>query len=184
MCLQPTIFKCSFVFRLLSQHTNQSFIVSAFNTSRAERKGQDTFARLGSNVNKWIRGVQWQAWNGTSRQRAVWIVQEKVRFHRDYWSTAAGSAIHPLASKEDPQTPSYVHITDRLAACCVWRGSVYASGVWSASKAKGWVEHSLWPVNSSGAPRQQTTGEGGQMRGRTVEQRSIQQSLWLLLLHD
>ena len=43
-----------------------------------------------------------------------------------------GCAVHPLASREDPQTPSNVHITDRLAACyvCVEGGRhIYVCGV-------------------------------------------------------
>lgn len=65
MCRQPATFKCSFVFKLeellVSQHRNMSFFVSAFDTSGEGRRRQETFARLGYDVNKWIRGVRWQA---------------------------------------------------------------------------------------------------------------------------
>lgn len=49
-----------------------------------------------------------------------------------------GRAVHPLASREDPQTPSYVHIADRLAAryVCVWRGDVCACGVCLRQRAE------------------------------------------------
>lgn len=82
-----------------------------------------------------------------------------------------GSAVHPLAPREDPQTPSYVHITDRLAARYVCEGGAYRHPVcvWGASKEKNWILRSLGPVNSSTAPRQQTTREGGQTRGWTAE---------------
>lgn len=65
MCRLPATFKCSFVFKLkellVSQHRNMSFLVSAFDTSGERRRDRETFARLGYDVNKWIRGVRWQA---------------------------------------------------------------------------------------------------------------------------
>lgn len=48
-------------------------------------------------------------------------------------------------------------------------GCVYVCGEWSGALLRQRAETLFWPVNSSRAPRQQTTGEGGQMRGRTVE---------------
>lgn len=145
------------------------------------RRGRETFASLGYDGNKWIRGVRWQAWNGTSCRRAVRIVQEKVRFHRDYWATAAGVCCSPAGFQGRPTNPllcSYHwQISDSLCVCvhvCLERERLCVRCVWSAFKAKGWAQHTLWPVNSSRAPRQQTTGEGGQMTGRTAEQGSVQ----------
>lgn len=128
----------------------------------AGRGGREMFARLGYDVNKWIRRVRWQAWNETSCRRAVWIVQEKVRFHRDYWSTTAGMGCSLTSFWGRPRYPflwSYHwQISSSLCLC------VCMCGV--NLKAKGWVQCSLWPVNSSRACRQHTTREGGQMRGQ------------------
>lgn len=52
MCLQPTTFKCSFVFRLeellVSQHRNMSFFVSEFDTNREGLLGSDMTLISGS----------------------------------------------------------------------------------------------------------------------------------------
>lgn len=83
----------------------------------------ETFVRLGYFVNKWIRRVRWQAWNGTSCRRAVRIVQEKVRFHRDYWGTAAGVSCSP-AGFLGRSTNSFLcsYHGQISSSLCVWRG--------------------------------------------------------------
>lgn len=50
-----------------------------------------------------------------------------------------GALARPPASWEDPQTPSNVHIADRLAArlCVCGEGCKCVWCVWSAFKAKG-----------------------------------------------
>lgn len=126
MCFQPANYKCYFVFKreelLVSLCRNTSFFVSAFDTSGGGRPGQGTFAECGYDVNTRIRGVRWQAWNGTSRRRAVRIVQEKVRFHRDYWGTAAGECCSPAGSRgrlTNPFLCSYRWQISSLLCVCV-----------------------------------------------------------------
>lgn len=127
-----------------------------FDTSREGGRGRRilfiylVFARLGYDVNKMdqLAGMKWAIMLESSANCPGEREISKGLLRHSSW----GCAVHPLAYREDPQTPSYVHISDRLAAHSVCE----KAGVWSASKAKSWVQHSLWPVNSSRARRQQT----------------------------
>lgn len=100
---------------------------------------------LGYDVNKWIRGVRWQAWNGTSCRRAVRIVQEKVRFHRDYWSTAAGACCSPAGFQGRPTNPflcSYHWQISSSLCVCGRGGSVYVCVRCSGALLRQRVEYS------------------------------------------
>lgn len=88
---------------LVSQHIK--YVTLCFHISYQRRREAGLFGKLGCDVNKWIRGARWQAWNGTSCRRAVRIVQEKVRFHRDYWSAAAGERCSPAGFWGRPTNP-------------------------------------------------------------------------------
>lgn len=177
-----------------------SFFVSPLNTSGEGRPVRETFARLGYYVNKWIRdvkGVRWQAWNGTSCRRAVEFVQEKVKFHRDYWGTAAGMCCSPADFQGRPTNPFLCSYHRQISSSlCVSVCVCGETGGWmyvcaECSGAHFRLRHSRWPVNSSRGPRQQTTGDGGQTRGRTAEQRPttaatrwINVLLWIVIAPD
>lgn len=109
-----------------------------FDISGEGRRDQETFARLVHDVNKWIRGVRWQAWNGTSCWRAVRIVQEKVRFHRDYWGTAAGVCCSPAGFQGRPTNPFLCSYQRQISSSlCVCGGRViFVCGAFLRQRAK------------------------------------------------
>lgn len=115
--------KCSFVFKLLvSQHKIGLFFSKGGKSVISSLLSVFEFLtiKLVRILIGGIRRQRWHAWNGTWCLRAVWLVWEKVRFEkglvrRSSWEGAA----RPLASREEPQNPCYVHIFDRLAARCI-----------------------------------------------------------------
>lgn len=116
---------------------------------------------VGYDVNKWIRGVRWQAWNGTSCLASSANCPGESEISQGLLRHSSWVVLFiRWLPREDPQTPSYVHIADRLAAryVCVERdggaGGIYACGVWSVF----WVQYSLWPVNSSRLPDNRLQG--------------------------
>lgn len=173
MCLQPATFKCSLFSSWRNCRSVEDIchsLVPRWLAAGMRCEAGTHLLGLGCDVNKRIRGVRWQAWNGTSCRQTVRIVQEKAGFHRDYWSPAAGVCCSATGFQERPTNPficSYHWQISSSLCVCVWRGSIYRALLRQRAECS-----TLFGLSTvAGLPDNRLTGERGQMRGQTVERR-------------